>query len=250
MADVELVSALEALKTPCYFPVQITSSAVSPGTDINLTSSRYVQVTTAGSAGAEFVNLPNFDGEFTGYASQYAGVQLVIALAVQTDPGDTVEIKVAGASGCGTWERVANDTCKYATAASIVLGSVGAVVVLRWITDQWVLMVADSDFDSTVVYTPTPVILRTDDGADGTGGVNLAVSVIAGSNSADTGGPINVTTGSSSGGDGDGGDLTVTLGTKNGTGRDGQAFLNFPTADPHVVGAAYWNSNVLTRSTG
>lgn len=66
-----------------------------------------------------------------------------------------------------------------------------------------------------------------------------------------SGGALHFNAGRSFSDDGNGGDITFQTGQKSGNGIDGHYFLiNLPTNNPHIVGALWNNSGVLSVSAG
>lgn len=85
-------------------------------------------------------------------------------------------------------------------------------------------------------------------GQSGPNGIDGGQVVIQSGIGAQVGGNITIQTGP--GGNGRGGDIVIETGAGNNGGRRGALYLMIPDADPHLDGAAYWSSGVLTRSSG
>lgn len=86
---------------------------------------------------------------------------------------------------------------------------------------------------------------------DGSGGQTAALVGGDSTTSGIAGGQAVLVGGNAQTGDADGGSVRIAGGSGHGAGKDGPVlFPGLPTSDPHIEGACWWNSNVLTRSAG
>lgn len=235
MADVELADALSDLGTPIEI-VSVTTGAAP--VDIPLSgpnvARKVIMITTGGTGGVEVINLPAYspliDGE--GYP-QTVGQQVVLCIAVLTDPGDTVQIKVDGAAD-GSFLSPAYQSMRLSQGySSVVLDFLGSAAVFQWAFWTWMLDVGASDGFMTYVQKVG----------------NLSISS-AGDITLTSGRSANVqasTSDAAGGSGGDGGDVVFTYGNGDGAGRKGGFKPNLPTPDPGVSGVAYVDASGFVK---
>lgn len=245
---IELVDALAAVVAPPPVPVPITSDPTTVP-DVDLANSRYIEITSSGSGGVEYVNIPNFPvgTEFTN--PQVAGQFIVLTLKTQADPGDIVQVTIDGTgASLPTYEGNVDDSfpLKLTTADGIVLDYEGSYAVLRWIGDQWTIIVGYEDGNNDTEYQSSNVIMQPE--SDSSAGSAGAATIAGGSQGgAGNGGGVFIFGGQANGG-GVGGDVSIAAGSG---GSSGNVLVSgLPTADPHVADALWNSAGTLKISAG
>lgn len=226
------------------------------------------EVTTSGAGAVDILNLPNIDGS---YDAQNIGRMLIITFAAQTDPGDTIKIKVGGSDNINVWSPSPTIPVLITTTSGVVLQNPDETAAFLWIGDAWRFAPQFTDFaDATTLAAYTATLLGGPDvaaegranGAGAGGGARVAGGAAAsGAGGALTLAGGDAVAGSGNGGaallmggdadGGDGGNVTVRAGISNNGGDPGHVLITgLPTADPVVAGALWNSAGTLKISAG
>lgn len=209
----------------------------------------YFEITSGGSAGAEFVNLPNYDLDVNGFNGQMVGRKSIFYFAHQTDPADTVTIQCGGATVVSVYEGQRQSFFYTRTDANgIVLDTEGQAVCLLWDGYEWCYSVLaagwndSAQFDGHVSQYFGPVAAQGDgDGGDGT---------VRGAQASGAGNGGNAYVQGGEAANGNGGSVYLQPGASAGGGHDGYIMCQtLPTVDPAVDGAL-WNDGGTLRTSG
>jgi hypothetical protein len=112
---------------------------------------RYYAVTSGGTGGTEFIELPDVSVDENGNNFAMAGARIVFYLVALTDPADVVQFNRAFRF-VGSWQQTSHDK-----AASPTLDSVGTGVCLVWCGFRWLFdrfITSSSDNSPIVEYQP------------------------------------------------------------------------------------------------
>lgn len=215
MTDVSTTALTNIDLAPIPTPLTTGSSSLSlDGV------SRLYAITTGGTGGVEVVDIQDPDLPVDGsYNPGLIGMRLTLYVAVQTDPADVVKVLRSGNPFFFVYPSTTlRNSFLQQTNNGIILDYVGAMAQLVWCGDRWEFDVAitQNNDNSTFASANNPFKVTTADATNG----NVA-------------------------------DVTIGPGAHSGTGSAGNLKVqNIPTADPHVAGAVWNNSGVLTVSAG
>ncbi len=242
-------------------PVPITTGAAPVDADSTV---QLYAITTGGTGGDEYLNLPNPD-LVDGFNGDQIGRRVVFYVAEQTDPADVVKITVDGETGF--FDAFGVFPSEYYS--DISLPGVGSAICFVWQYEQWAVDAQMTRWDfvrnTGVTMDISGGTITNDSDSYGppalvTGG---NISNASNSNNAQRllvrGG--NVSSGSGNGGklqlnggnaqSGVGGDIEINPGSGvGGFGKIMTTRARWPTADPHVSGQWWLDGNVPTISAG
>lgn len=137
---------------PIINPVSILPSdtnIVTGATPLTLDpTKRYYSITSGGTGGVEIVNLPLLPLDANGYNGEYIGQQCLIYLETQTNPSDTIIVKINNDANLPTVNYpygVQGNALAITHINNYALNYGGASAVCIWQGDYWYISIALND---------------------------------------------------------------------------------------------------------
>lgn len=126
--------------------IESVTTGASP-IDANI-SKTVTAITSGGTAGDEYIDLPNPDLPIDGwFNAELIGARHVLYLATQTNPSDNVRVTIGGGSGI---KIKGINGATLGEAVALRLNYVGAAAVLIWQGEEWFCDLSDGGGDVSV----------------------------------------------------------------------------------------------------
>ncbi len=212
---------------------QITSNPVAPGPNVDLTAD-IVYITTSGSAGAEYINVPNPTPDAQGQGDMaLAGHFVKIEMLAKGNAGDIVHVYLNASGVFSSQNAVGGNTLllpggvTQETTGVRLLGVGDATAFSCFYNLTWWTPYLVGYYDSSLPSNPPP--------ATGVVGYDSGYTGVKG-------GAAKLVAGNATVGNADGGDLDLTPGAGFGTGRAGKIVVANATSLPGALAGTLTNA--------